>query len=170
MNDIESLDPIPVSVCQAAAIEVLTAEVAKLRGEVEAAKKELGPFVSLVRDMRRWHDGCPAETILARKTAQAIQSEVAALSAQLAAAERERDAARKAINEFGNNPNGFDWAFLTKMESLEARNAALEGLLREASEIFCGRCYDAHNDWHRQCDDACGCACHRIAAQLGATQ
>lgn len=56
--------------------------------------------------------------------------ENAELRAQLAAVEKERDEARRAIDSFGSNPNGFDWAFLAKMEELEAENAAL----REACE------------------------------------
>lgn len=44
---------------------------------------------------------------------------------ELKAAERERDEARKAILSFGNNPAGFDWAVLGKIDELETDNAAL---------------------------------------------
>ncbi len=44
---------------------------------------------------------------------------------ELKAAELERDAARKAILSFGNNPAGFDWAVLGRIDELETENAAL---------------------------------------------
>lgn len=48
-----------------------------------------------------------------------------AAAERVAELERERDQARKAINDFGNNPNGFDWAFLARFDELERENTEL---------------------------------------------
>jgi hypothetical protein len=47
---------------------------------------------------------------------------------------KERDQARRAIESFGNNPNGFDWAFLTKLEDTEDALTAAEARAAEAEK------------------------------------
>jgi len=82
--------------------------------------------------------------ILACPSAAAVYSQgcvdTSADAATLAAAavakvEAERDEARRAILAFGNNPAGFDWAILSRLEALEATTAK-DGEIAELQVAF----------------------------------
>lgn len=60
---------------------------------------------------------------------------VVTLQATVERLKGERDQARKAINDFGHNPNGFDWAFLAKMDEMEERAESAEARLKEVDEL-----------------------------------
>ena len=44
---------------------------------------------------------------------------------------------QKAILDFGNNPAGFDWAILEKLDAFEVENETLKNLLRQSHAEVC---------------------------------
>ena len=61
------------------------------------------------------------------------------LKEEIASLQTKNKRLKKAILDFGNNPAGFDWGVLEKMDSLEAANAKLREALEswmEATRTF----------------------------------
>jgi len=66
------------------------------------------------------------------------------LCERLDRAESENGRLKKAIEDYGNNPAGFDWAVLEKIENLESINADLLGA--------CKHFYSEFSDYGRICN------------------